>query len=503
MSLQDAVDAALAVFRQRPSDLLPAYLLAPAVAVVARAAALPGIALASLYLAATGRLARFRAELAAADLDAVPPEAGPEATTEWAEGIAPLAELLLPPTVVGILLVSTVVTAAAFVLAYAGVLAAQLSACHARLRTGRGLTAAVAGARRYWRPVLGVRLLEAALWVALTAAAVGVAGLGFAASPVTGALTAVVAFLGWLVVGVAVRAVFAFAPVAVVVADAGVVGSVTESARFVRANPVDAAGYYALAVGALVGLSTLGAALAALGGTPLVGVLAFVLVPPALDLVKTALYADRVGTLDPPAVPDRSLGAQAAGGLRRGWRELGAFVRETPGLHALALGVLAAGFAAGWAAAAPFEGVVTTSIAARLEGHVPPAAAVEFGANNWTVAVTAAYGGVVVGLPAAVSLVFNGLVLGATARLEVAPLELLAFVLPHGIVEIPAIVVSGALGLYLGVLAWRTLRGRAARGVLADGIERGFWVLVGVGLLLGVAGVVEGFVSPFYYRPFL
>ncbi|CDK40609.1 uncharacterized protein BN903_59 [Halorubrum sp. AJ67] len=74
---------------------------------------------------------------------------------------------------------------------------------------------------------------------------------------------------------------------------------------------------------------------------------------------------------------------------------------------------------------------------------------------------------------------------------------------PHGIFEIPALVVSGALGVHLGVVSWRTFRGRASRERFADALETAFWVTVGLGILLGVAGIVEGFVSPYYWRPFL
>ena len=35
---------------------------------------------------------------------------------------------------------------------------------------------------------------------------------------------------------------------------------------------------------------------------------------------------------------------------------------------------------------------------------------------------------------------------------------------------------------------------------LADAIERGFRVLDGMGVMLAVAALLEGFVSPYYYR---
>jgi uncharacterized membrane protein SpoIIM required for sporulation len=172
-------------------------------------------------------------------------------------------------------------------------------------------------------------------------------------------------------------------------------------------------------------------------------------------------------------------------------------------LHAVSLGVAVVGFAAGWVAIEPFLGLGSTSIAERLADHNPILATVEFGANNWSVAVSTAFAGLALAVPAAGALFFNGFVLGLIARTEEALPELLAFVVPHGILEIPAFVVAGALGFSLGGAGWRTLRGRTSVDGLADAVERAFWVAVGLAVLLGIAAVIEGFVSPYYYRPFL
>ncbi|MFW6000618.1 MAG: stage II sporulation protein M, partial [Halorubrum sp.] len=57
--------------------------------------------------------------------------------------------------------------------------------------------------------------------------------------------------------------------------------------------------------------------------------------------------------------------------------------------------------------------------------------------------------------------------------------------------------------VHLGAVSWRTFRGRASRDRLADALETAFWVTVGLGVLFVVAAVIEGFVSPYYWRPFL
>ncbi|WIV66182.1 stage II sporulation protein M [Natrialbaceae archaeon AArc-T1-2] len=509
MRLSRAVSAVVATLRQRPAGLLPVYVFGAAVPAIARVVPFLGVAVAAFYLETTGRLETVRTELIAQDLEPPDPETDPDAFADWIDGLEPVLEALFPTPVVAIAAVTTAIAALVAFVLYAVVGAAQLAACDGRLRDERGLVAALAGARRHWLTFLGLYVLEIVLW--LTAAVVIGAATALTAGVVAAAtgeqlLAVPVVLLGglvWLVVVAVVRALFAFAPVAVVVDTVGVFASVTRSAGFVRRRPVPAAFYYVVSIGVLVGVTTALSTLAFVGAESVASLLVLLLVLPALDLLKTVLYGDYRGTVAPPSMPESSLRTQFVRGLRRGWDELWAFVRATPGLHALALALIGGGFWLGWAAAEPFVDVVPTSIEARLEGHIPPAATAEFFANNWTVALSTAYSGFALAIPAAVALLFNGVVIGAIARLEVDLEALIAFVVPHGIVEIPAILVAGALGFHLGVVGWRAVRGRIDRPTLADELERAFWVLVGVGLLLALAAVIEGFVSPYYFRLFV
>ena len=507
MALSDTVDAVGAVLRRRPSDLLPFYVLGAAVPAIVRVVPFLAAVLGYVHLARTGRLEAARAELDGIDTTMPDPDADPQAFEAWTEQLFPVIEQLVTPTVVLLLGGSMVVSVLLGLGLYAVVSAGQLSACYGRLRNERGLIAGIDGTRRYWSRFLGLYVLEFLLWGAIVVGGGIVAALlagGLSLSdPLLGSLAGL--FLGLLIVLAlaVVRALFAFAPVAVVADDAGVFGSVSSAGGFVRSRPVGAILYYVVAIGALIGLSVLTAALVRVQVVSIVSLLAILLVFPALDLLKTALYVQYRGRLAPPRSPERSLRGQLRDGLRRGWNETLSFVRAAPGLHALVVALAAVSFAAGWYVAAPYEGTLEASIAGRLEDHLPPAATLEFFGNNWQVALVTAFGGVALAVPAIVSLVFNGVFIGASARLEVAPIEFLAFVVPHGLVEVPAILVASALGIWLGLSWWRTLRGRVGRVTFADRLERAFWVSVGLGLLLAVAAVIEGFVSPYYYEFFL
>ncbi|RKD98411.1 stage II sporulation protein M [Halopiger aswanensis] len=507
MALSDHLAAVVAVLRRRPGDLLPLYLLGAAVPAIIRVVPFFAALVGYLHLRTSGRLATVQTELA--DLESPPdPQTNPDAFDRWAEGLVPVFEQVLTPTMlaIGLVTVLLVILLAAVVSPY--VTAGQLAASYARLRDERGVDAGFAGARRHWLRFLGLYLLEFLLWAVLLlgggiAVVIAAGGLSAAGVGAVGILVGLLVGLLLIVALAAVRALFAFAPVAVVVDDVGVFASLSRTASFVRAYPGGALAYYVLSLGVFLGFSALSGVLALVEIVVFPSLLGIVLLFPALDLLKTSLYGTYRGRLRPPTSPDRSLQSQVGDGLRRGWAEMVAFVRSTPGTHALVLAVGLGSFAAGWYAADPYAGVIETSIASRLEGHVPPAAALEFFGNNWLVAITTVYSGVAFVVPAVVSVLFNGLALGITARLEVAPLELLAFVVPHGVIEIPAILIAGALGVSVGVDGWRTLQGRMRRATFADRLERAFWVLVGIGILLAVAGAIEGFVSPYYYRPFL
>ncbi|AGB38007.1 stage II sporulation protein M [Natronococcus occultus] len=507
MALSESVAAAIAVLRRRPADILPFYLLGAAIPAIVRVLPFLGIAVAFVYLELSGRLDAALTEFETGVPEPPDPETDPEAFEAWAENVAPLAEQLFPfelqVLAIAVVLGSIVLAVAL----YAAVSAAQLSSCYGRLRDDRGLVIGLVGAGRFWLRFIGLYVLEIAAWLAVGVLVfVGTALLGAALAPAAGAAAVFVllpALLLAIVAFAAIRAVFAFAPVAVVVDDAGVFGSLSATLGFLRRHPVAAGFYYVLAIGASVAMSVLTGLFVFLEVPSLGTLLTTLLVFPFLDLLKTALYGGPKGKLSPPSAPERPFRSRFADGLRRGMAEMFSFVRATPFLHAFVVVAAVGTFWAGWELAEPLAGTVETSIDERLEGHVPPTAALEFFGNNWTVAYTTAFGGLALAIPALFSLAFNGVVLGAVARLEVEIAELAAFVIPHGILEVPAIFVASALGLWLGVVGWRAFRGRASRRDVVEALERAFWVVIGLGIVLAVAAFIEGFVSPYYYELFL
>lgn len=118
--------------------------------------------------------------------------------------------------------------------------------------------------------------------------------------------------------------------------------------------------------------------------------------------------------------------------------------------------------------------------------------------NNVRVAVVLFAGGMTAGLLTVYGLAANGAMLGtifAVVQSYGLTGGLLAFIAGHGALELSAIFLSGGAGLRL---AWAILRpgDRSRRDALRLGAAQAARVLMLVIPVLGIAGLIEGFLSP-------
>ncbi len=129
---------------------------------------------------------------------------------------------------------------------------------------------------------------------------------------------------------------------------------------------------------------------------------------------------------------------------------------------------------------------------------IKPIASSQIMTNNMSVALLTFAAGITGGVGTAYLIVFNGIllgVIGAACATSGMSLSLWSFVAPHGVLELPAIIIAGGAGLRLaqgllfpGLLPRRMAVSRAG----SEAVK----VVIGCIPILVVAGVIEAFVSP-------
>lgn len=418
---------------------------------------------------------------------------------------------------------------------------------------GRGhsdpLTAAVEGVFADTATVVGVTVLRAGVLL-LPVVLLGGGGVATLIGLLLVVPAVLFAYLGFLFVGEAV-----------VVDGAGAVGAVRRSIGFLGRETGRALTYVALELGAFASVAVLGGVFAAVGVGRLTSVVSLFVVLPWLGLVRMGLYlpdgptppsgqtardraaatattpAPTVGSQkgerqtgvpsDEPAPawdddqdqgdtgddepdwhdPDRDgpvgdgptgIAADAVSGLRTGVEALRRFLVTHPGLFVIALATFGVGAGVGRLVGPQVPEPITGDPGA-VFGDVPVGTAINLAANNWLVAVAESYAGLAAGLPTLANLFFNGLVVGAASGLF-EPVTFLALILPHGVVEVPALAAGGALGLHLAREGYGVVRDRTTTAAFADEVRRGFLVLVGLLPVFVVAGVIEAFLTPLVGR---
>ncbi len=124
-------------------------------------------------------------------------------------------------------------------------------------------------------------------------------------------------------------------------------------------------------------------------------------------------------------------------------------------------------------------------------------------ANNIQVTFATFAGGITAGLLSVILLVTNGISFGSVIGLYVTKgigSLLLAFVAPHGVLELFAICVAGGGGFLLATAL--VLPGqRTRREALVENVRRAVRLIAGSTFLLVIAGSIEGFISPIEWWP--
>ncbi len=139
-------------------------------------------------------------------------------------------------------------------------------------------------------------------------------------------------------------------------------------------------------------------------------------------------------------------------------------------------------------------------LASEIDQEMMSAASAFIITNNIRACITATAGGILFGLGTLFTLVYNGFLLGVIGSMFLSrgaeyELYFWAGILPHGVLELPAICIAGGAGFLLarGLLIPGSLsRGDAIRREGTNAMK----LLGGVILILVIAGLIEGFITP-------
>ncbi len=124
----------------------------------------------------------------------------------------------------------------------------------------------------------------------------------------------------------------------------------------------------------------------------------------------------------------------------------------------------------------------------------PPLTTVDLAVNNLVAMFVMLLGAVSLGLMTLFALLLNGLLIGAVVGIAVQtlePLVVLALLVPHGILEIPAFLIASAVGLRFARLTVRYVRGLESDLVTRQDLREAGWLVAVAALLIVVAAYIE------------
>ena len=123
---------------------------------------------------------------------------------------------------------------------------------------------------------------------------------------------------------------------------------------------------------------------------------------------------------------------------------------------------------------------------------------VSIAVNNLTAVFVMLLGAVSIGIVTVLGLVLNGLLIGVVVGLagqELSTTVILALLVPHGIIEIPALLIVAAIGLRFGRLTVRYIRGTESELVTERDLREAGWLVAVACLLIVVAAYIEANVT--------
>lgn len=485
MNISDALRSGGRVLLDRPREILPLYLFELSVMVIIRVPVYLGGVILFWLVTRDGRLQRVIREIRRLSFGNFR-----DPSLERYRPLAHAIESLFTPTVVAVLVLTVVCAFVISIIAQSVAMAGTIHTVYAGLTDRRPVSAGISGIARDTLRMIGLQLIQGFL--------VLLPGVLFAVVLFTGqgvvqvALLFLIGFL-WALWILVLAVLFLFTEQAIVIDDIGPLASVRRSAGFIRDRFVDVLVYIVLSVVASIGLVVFTFLTSGFGLSQFIMIVGALFITPFFDLVKTGLYTESITPLE--RTTDGFLHRTIAA-FGTGLRRLGGFLIDHPLAMLLSAGFFIGGIAAGWMAVSGIEPIATPSHGiGSVFGPFPADMFVQLSANNWLVAAGTTFSGLAFAVPSITNLLFNGLIIGGVAGIT-APTAFVVLVAPHGIIELPALILSGGVGLHLGRVGWSGIRGRRSADEIAGELERAYYIVLGLAPLFVIAAFIEAFLTP-------
>ncbi|MBO3802469.1 MAG: stage II sporulation protein M [Candidatus Brockarchaeota archaeon] len=300
--------------------------------------------------------------------------------------------------------------------------------------------------------------------------------------------------------------------------------AIKDSVRVCKAFPGKTAAYLMLRGSSFLAIaaSSYAASLFSVQVSSVAAALASLVAVPVLHALKTAIYVRGEPQpvviplpVGPPVIGDapRYVLKKGVEGVRVGLRELAIFLSDPGNLpyHLISASTFAAGVAAGKQVSSSGLGRLVRALGYEsgrvnpaFRGFAIPFLAVDISFHNWQVSLATALSGLALAVPTLITMMFNGFILGLVGSLVPDLAMFLAAILPHGIVELPAFVVSGSVGLRLSVRFLKALGkgGASSRSEVHDAARQAIYAVLGLVPLFLLAGFVEAFATPLIMRSY-
>jgi uncharacterized membrane protein SpoIIM required for sporulation len=432
-------------------------------------------------------------------------------------------------TLVETTLLSLVIYLTAQSLGSAFTLAAEYGAYHRAATAGTAsIGDAITAGFHLWSPMLRTYLLHEAIvalpilpsiiYLALWAPQMG--GSGAATSGLLGVVYAfILALLLGLLASAALRVLFVYTYPALVVEGRSGLSALARSANTVTRFPHYAIGYTVTRIVGYILLAILTLVFSFFGPTPatIITLGASLLIDPVLHITKTLIFMaahnyEYVQEHDtPPISGDISTGLPRDAWFRvkMGLGRLLHYLRDPHKIpyHLSSIILFAAGLLWGWQLGITLKPLLqalgidpSPGRGGAIHFAPSPILSLDIFLHNWQVALTTALAGLGFGVPTIAALIINGAIIGAVGSI-LPPRVALLGLMPHGLIEVPAFLLSGSAGLLLAARMFQTLLGRGGdyRAVVS-GVADAVYLLLGLAPLFFLAGLIETFVTPTLLR---